>query len=95
VPLVQGEYAAPSIWHSAPSAFEMVKVTVVEFPPSLLLSTQTAFGNADTDVPQVTLVIAVSGAGEEAVGEGTTCVAADTAAAEPFLFVAVTRNRSV
>jgi hypothetical protein len=72
-----------------------VKVTVVEFPPSLLLSMQTVLGNADTDVPQVTLVIAVSGAGVDEVGEGTTCVAAETAAAEPFLFVAVTRNLSV
>jgi len=77
------------------SAFEIVKVTVVEFPPSLLLSMQTVFGNAVTDVPQVTLVIAVSGAGVDEVGEGTTCVAAETAAAEPFLFVAVTRNLSV
>jgi hypothetical protein len=68
-----------------------VKVTVVEFPPSLLLSMQTVLGNADTDVPHVTLVMAVSGTGEVEVGEGTTCVTADTSAAEPFLFVAVTR----
>jgi hypothetical protein len=73
----------------------MVKVTVVEFPPSLLLSMQAVLGNADNDVPQVTLVIAVSGTGVDEVGEGTTWVAAETAAEEPFLFVAVTRNLSV
>jgi hypothetical protein len=72
----------------------MVNVTLVEFPPSLSLSMHTAFGNADTDVPQVRLLIAVSGGFCE-VGEGTTCVAADTAAAEPFLLLAVTSTRSV
>src|SRR4051812_43085690 len=72
----------------------MVNVTLVEFPPSLSLSMHTAFGNADTDVPQVRLLIAVSGGFCE-VGEGPTCVAADTGAAEPFLLLGVTTPRSV